>query len=84
MSDCNIRNFKSEPLLTLHARIHILPLVDIMLQYLSKKKSSKKSSRFLRTREKGFDLSFSRFAVIVLQRKCYLDPALNPLTCISL
>ena len=38
MSDCYIRNFKSELLLTLHARIHILPLVDIMLQYLSKKK----------------------------------------------
>ena len=43
MSDCYIRNFKSEPLLTLHARIHILPLVDIMLQYLSKKKNQVKS-----------------------------------------
>lgn len=67
MSDCYIRNFKFEPLLTLYARIHILPLVDIMVQYLSKKNSSKKSRGFLRTREKGFDLRFSRFAVIVLQ-----------------
>ena len=38
MSECYIRNFKFEPApLTLHARIHILPRVDIMLQYLSTK-----------------------------------------------
>ena len=46
MSDCYIRNFKSEPLLTLHARIHILPLVDIMLQYLSKKYQVKSQAGF--------------------------------------
>ena len=38
ISECYIRNFKFEPArLTLHARIHILPRVDIMLQYPSKK-----------------------------------------------
>ena len=46
MSDCYIRNFKFEPLLTLYARIHILPLVDIMVQYLSKKIQVKSQGGF--------------------------------------
>ena len=58
MSDCYIRNFKSEPLLTLHARIHILPLVDIMLQYLSKKKSSKNVKQVSQDTRKGLRFKF--------------------------
>ena len=37
ISDCYIRKFSFEPLLTLHVHIQALLRVDVMLQYASKK-----------------------------------------------
>ena len=45
MSDCYIRNFNFEPLMTLHVRIQTLLRVRIMLKY-SSKKSSKNGLQF--------------------------------------
>ena len=46
MSECYIRNFKFEPVLTLHARIHFLSRVDITLQYLILKSQVKSQVGF--------------------------------------
>ena len=37
ISDCYVRKFSFEPLLTLHVHIQALLRVDVMLQYASKK-----------------------------------------------
>ena len=53
ISDCYIRKFSFEPLLTLHAHIQALLRVHIMLQY-----SSKKIKRVSHDTRKGLQFEF--------------------------